>query len=90
MDALDRLRQREIAIQLRDGVTSAEDYVMKWRYIDDLIDWMDPGDSFQPWPETLRSACKGLSPIVLKLTGERLKKRQEKVHDKLKKKGRED
>jgi hypothetical protein len=90
MDALDRLRQREIADQLRDRVSSTEDFVVKWRIIDDLIDWMDPGDDFQPWPETLRSVCNGLSPIVLKLTGERLKKRRKKVHDELEKKERAD
>ncbi len=90
MDALNRLGQRETASELRDCVVSAEDSVVKWRYIDDLIDWIDPGDDFQPWPETLRSVCDGLSPIVLKVTGERIKKRRKELHDELKKEEFED
>ncbi len=90
MDALDRLAQRRIASELCDRVTSVDDLVARWRYIDDLIDCIDPGDDFLPWPKTLRSACNGLSPIVLKLTDERLKKRRKKLHDELKKEKHEE
>jgi hypothetical protein len=85
MDALNRLAQWQLVSELCVCANSAEELVVKWRYIDDLIDSMDPGDDFQPWPETLRSVCDGLSPIVLKLIGDRLKKRRKMVHDELKK-----
>lgn len=85
IDALNRLRQRQLASELRECVASAEGLVVKWRYLDDMIDCIDPGDDFEPWPQTLRSVCDGLSPIILKLTGDRLKKRKKKLHDELKK-----
>jgi hypothetical protein len=83
MDSLSRLRQRRIAFEIRDCAVSAECLVVKWRYIDDMIDCMDPGDDFQPWPEVLRSICNGLSPVVVKLIDDRLKKRRKELHDEL-------
>lgn len=90
MDALNRLQHRRMISEIRDCVVSAEDLVVKWRYIDDLIDNMDPGDDFQPWPEALRSVCNGLSPIVLNLIDDRLNKRRKKFHDELKKEKHEE
>ncbi len=85
MDALNRLAQKQLVSELSECADSAEEFVVKWRYIDDLVDSMDPGDDFQPWPEALRSVCHGLSPIVLKLIDDRFKKRRKKLHDELKK-----
>lgn len=90
MDALNRLAQRQLVSELSEYADSAEEFVVKWRYIDDLIDSMDPGDDFRPWPEALRSVCDGLSPVVLKLIGDRLKKRRKRVHDELKKQNHEE
>ena len=90
MDALHRLRQRNVSSELRECAASAEELVVKWRYIDDMIDCMDPGDDFQRWPEALSSVCDGLSPIVLKLIDDRLEKRRKTLHDELKKQQHEE
>ncbi len=84
MEALDRLTQRKVASELAARAAFSQDLTTKWRYIDDLIDIMDPGDDFKPWPKLLWTLSKELSPLVHELIGERLKKRRKKLHDKLK------
>ena len=83
--------KRNVSSELRDcPQLLPEELVVKWRYIDDMIDCMDPGDDFQRWPEALSSVCDGLSPIVLKLIDDRLKKRRKTLHDELKKQQHEE
>lgn len=90
LDAISRLRQRQTTAELRDRMACANGLIEKWRWIDDLIDCMDPGDEFQPWPEILRSACDGLSPVVVKFANNRLKQRRKKLHDELKREKHDD
>jgi hypothetical protein len=90
MAAIDRLRIRSISRQLLARATSTNDIVSKWLYIDAIIDLIDPGDDFEPWPVEIRTVCQDLSPILRKYVSERVKKRRKKVFDDLKKKRHED
>ncbi len=90
MDAVDRLRIRSICRKLLARATSADDVVLKWIYIDAIVDVIDPGDSFEPWPAELQTACQDLSPILLKYISERVKKRRKKLFDELKKERQKD
>ena len=90
MNAIDRHRKRSICAELLARATLDDDIVLKWMYIDAIVDVVDPGDDFRPWPAELHAACDSLSPILRKYVFERVKKRRKKLFDELKKEREKD
>jgi HEAT repeat protein len=90
MDAIDRHRDRTICTELLARAILGDEIVLKWMYIDAIVDVVDPGDDFQPWPAELQAACEGVSPILRKYVSERVKKRRKKLFDELKKEREKD
>ena len=74
MAALDRLNERAICEELAARASASEELAVKWLYLDALVDVMDPGEEFRPWPAKLQSACKELSSLVCKVLNDRIKK----------------
>lgn len=90
IDAIDRLRDCSICAELIERVKSSDDLALKWMYLDTLVEAIDPGDDFRPWPVELREASINLSPVVLRQISERAKQRRKKQFDELKKASVED
>jgi hypothetical protein len=85
MASLDRLRVREVCSELVNRAVKAPDLVSRWRFLDALVDVMDPGDEFEGLPDTLRVASESVPLLVRKELNDRLKKRRKELHDELKK-----
>ncbi|HEY3965547.1 MAG TPA: hypothetical protein VGM05_13405 [Planctomycetaceae bacterium] len=85
IDALDRLHDRDLCTELIRRVERAEDFTEKWRFLNALVNTVDPGDEFCGWPNEIIQATHDMSPLVAKPINDRLKDRRAELTDRLKK-----
>lgn len=85
MDAIDRVRDREIGSELVLRAARANDVGHTMACLDAAVDVLDPGDDFAPWPAAVWEVCKSMSPLLHKAISERVKERRKELTADLKK-----
>jgi hypothetical protein len=88
IDALDRLRQRSVCADLAERVRTAITPEQRWVYLDALVDAIDPGDGFRPWPSILSKTAEWVHPFARRYLNEQLDRRCKALADDLKKKNK--